>query len=180
MTDQPGTTSWADLAVRHAPGLLRLAVMLTGSRTEAEDLLQATLLRAGRHSDRIVRMSAPAAYLRRMLLNEHTSDGRRSGRRVRELPTSEPELYAAHHLPHDAVEHRDEAWRWLSTLSARQRAVLVLRYYEDLPDHEIADLLGIPETTVRSHAHRGLGALRARLRHETTDHEQSQDREERP
>lgn len=172
MTDQPETTSWAYLAVSHAPALLRLAVMLTGSRPEAEDLLQATLLHAGRHSDRIVAMAAPAAYLRRMLLNEHTSGRRRLGRRLREVPTGEPEEYAGRDLPHDAVEHRDEAWRWLSTLSPKQRAVLVLRYYEDLPDHEIADLLGIPETTVRSHAHRALGALRARL----TDAQDSKDR----
>jgi len=163
MTEEPGTTSWADLALTHAPALLRLAVMLTGTRFEAEDLVQTTLMRAGRHSDRIARMDAPAAYLRRMLLNEHASRGRRLGRRVHELATAVPETYAAGDLPQDAVEHRDEAWRWLATLSPRQRAVLVLRYYEDLPDHDIADLLGVPESTVRSHAHRALGALRHRL-----------------
>lgn len=166
MTERPGTTSWADLTLSHAPALLRLAVMLTGSRPEAEDLVQATLLRAGRHSDRIARMAAPASYLRRMLLNEHTSRGRRLHTRVRELPLGSNEAYAAYDLPHEAVEHRDEAWRWLATLSARQRAVLVLRFYEDLPDHEIAGLLAIPEATVRSHAHRALGALRTRLTQE--------------
>lgn len=161
------TSSWTDLAVAHAPALLRLAVMLTGSRTEAEDLLQATLLRAGRHSDRIAGMAAPAAYLRRMLLNEHASRGRQQQRRVREVPT-DTEPYLAADLPHDAVEHRDEAWRWLATLSSKQRAVLVLRFYEDLPDQEIAGLLGMPEATVRSHAHRALVALRARLTQEET------------
>ena len=63
----------------------------------------------------------------------------------------------------DVVGHRDETWRWLSTLTPQQRAVLVLRFYEDLPDAEIADLLGCPEATVRSHAFRGLAALRTRL-----------------
>lgn len=166
MIEEPGTTSWADLALTHAPAMLRLAMMLTGSRPEAEDLLQTTLLRAGRHSDRIVRMNAPAAYLRRMLLNEHTSRGRRQSRRVHEVPTSETEAYDGRDLPHDAVEHRDEAWRWLATLPPKQRAVLVLRFYEDLPDHDIAGLLGMPEATVRSHAHRALAALRTRLTQE--------------
>ena len=175
MTEQPGATSWADLAVGHAPALFRLARMLTGSRPEAEDLLQATLLRAGRHSGRIAQMNAPAAYLRRIMVNEHTSNGRQQARQVREVfrsdvhpETAAPATYDARFLPHDAIEHRDEVWRWLATLSPRQRAVLVLRFYEDLPDHEIAGLLGVPETTVRSHAHRALAALRSRLTGEET------------
>lgn len=165
VTAQP-CPSWADLAVTHAPALLRLGLMLTGSRPEAEDLLQMTLLRAGRHSDRILRMDTPAAYLRRMLLNEHTSARRRLGRRVREVPITGE--YAARDLPGDAIEQRDEVWRWLATLSPKQRAVLVLRFYEDLPDHEIATMLAMPETTVRSHAHRALAALRVRLTQEGT------------
>ena len=61
---------------------------------------------------------------------------------------------------------RDQTWRWLATLSGQQRAVLVLRFYEDLADAEIASILGCPASTVRSHARRGLTALRAHL----TDH----------
>jgi RNA polymerase sigma-70 factor (sigma-E family) len=168
MTEQPGTTSWTELAVTHAPALLRLARMLTGSRVDAEDLLQSTLLRAGRHSDRIAAMAAPAAYLRRVMVNEHISRTRRSRHRPREVPQDAAEAYVGDVLPHDAVEHRDEVWRWLATLSPRQRAVLVLRYYEELPDHEIATLLAVPEATVRSHAHRALAALRGRLTGEDT------------
>ncbi len=105
-------------------------------------------------------MGAPAAYLRRVLVNEHISQGRRSARRVRTVPEGlDPPLPDTG----DPVAARDEAWRWLSTLAANQRAVLVLRFYEDLPDAEIAELLGCPEATVRSHAHRGLAALRGRL-----------------
>jgi RNA polymerase sigma-70 factor (sigma-E family) len=152
--------TYADLVVAHAPALLRLAVMLTGGREDAEDLLQSTFLRTARHGERIAAMGAPAAYLRRVMVNEHVSQGRRSARRVRTVPEgSDPPLPDAG----DPVAARDEAWRWLSTLGANQRAVLVLRFYEDLPDAEIAELLGCPEATVRSHAHRGLAALRTRL-----------------
>ena len=68
---------WADVATAFAPGLLRLAVMLTGSLHEAEDLLQGTFMRAQRHGQRIAAMSAPGAYLRKIMLNEHVSERRR-------------------------------------------------------------------------------------------------------
>ena len=151
----------AEILETAAPGLLRLAVMLTGSREDAEDLLQATLLRTHRHADRLEVMAAPAAYLRRVMLNEHVSAGRRRARRVR--TTVLPSGVEAQPTADDrgGIEARDEVWRWLATLSLAQRSVLVLRYYEDLPDVEIARALGVPSSTVRSHAARGLAALRA-------------------
>lgn len=153
---------YADLLADLAPSLLRLAVMLTGTGHDGEDLLQSALTRAARHGDRIAAMTAPAAYLRRVVVNEHTSRGRRSARRVAELPTADlPEHSTA--SSDDRLAARDETWRWLATLTAQQRAVLALRYYEDLADAEIAAVLGCPESTVRSHARRGLAALRARL-----------------
>jgi RNA polymerase sigma-70 factor (sigma-E family) len=152
--------TYADVVAAHAPALLRLAVMLTGGRDDAEDLLQSAFLRAARHGERIAAMGAPAAYLRRVLVNEHVSQGRRSARRVRTVPEVADAVAPD---PGDPVAAQDEAWRWLATLGAHQRAVLALRYYEDLPDAEIAELLGCPESTVRSHAHRGLAALRSRL-----------------
>lgn len=163
MTKGPDAAAWADIAVMHAPQLLRMATMLTGSRADAEDLLQATLLRAGRHSGRILAMDAPAAYLRRMIINEHMTSGRR---RSRSVVASQPVKEGR--IPHTgaltaAVDQRDECWRWLAQLPAKQRAVLVLRYYEDLPDAEIAELLSVPQSTVRSHARRGLIALRSHL-----------------
>lgn len=162
VTQEPRAASYADLVSRHATALLRLAVMLTGNPTDAEDLLQATLLRCVRHGDRIVAMDAPAAYLRRTMLNEHTSRGRWRARRVQTVPESADRPEAAAPMI-GTVEQRDEAWRWLATLPPRQRAVLVLRFYEDLPDAGIADVLGISEGTVRSNASRGLAALRDRL-----------------
>jgi len=152
--------TYADVVLAHAPALLRLAVMLTGGREDAEDLLQSAFLRAARHAERIAAMAAPAAYLRRVLVNEHVSQGRRSARRVRTVGEGGE---AALPDAGDPLAARDEAWRWLATLPANQRAVLVLRFYEDLPDADIAELLGCPEATVRSHARRGLAALRRHL-----------------
>lgn len=156
--------TYAEIIGTTAPRLLRLAVMLTGSREDAEDLLQATLVRTHRHANRLEVMAAPAAYLRRVMLNEHVSASRRRARRISttQLPTHFDE---AHPTGDDGgqVETRDEMWGWLSTLTRAQRSVLVLRYYEDLPDAEIARVLDIPSSTVRSHAARGLATLRTHL-----------------
>jgi RNA polymerase sigma-70 factor (sigma-E family) len=154
--------SYAELVSQHAPTLLRLALMLTGNRADAEDLLQSTLARTTRHGARIVAMDAPVAYLRRAMLNEHLSRGRALSRRVRtvsaELLEHDPAVAAS-----AEVDHRDEAWRWLATLPKKQRAVLVLRFYEDLPDTTIAEVMGCSQETVRSNASRGLASLRERL-----------------
>jgi RNA polymerase sigma-70 factor (sigma-E family) len=152
---------YAALVAARAPSLLRLAVMLTGSSSEAEDLLQATLVHTQRHADRIPGMVAPAAYLRQALVHEHLSGLRRISRRVR---TSSLE---GHDAPvadaAGAVDRRDATWRLLASLPRQQRAVLVLRFYEDLPDREIAAALGCSESTVRAHASRALAALRDQL-----------------
>jgi RNA polymerase sigma-70 factor (sigma-E family) len=154
------TQGYAALVAARAPALLRLAVMLTGDRTEAEDLLQATLLRTLRHADRIAAMAAPAAYLRRALVHEHVSGVRRLGRRVRTTPLEGQDV-ADDQTP--KADQRDATWRLLSTLPRQQRAVLVLRFYEDLPDRDIAAALGCSEPTVRSNASRALATLRTRL-----------------
>lgn len=164
--------SYAELVAAHAPALLRLAVMLAGSRTEGEDLLQAALLRATPHADRIAAMAAPVSYLRTIVVNEHTSGKRRLFRRVRTVPATPVELDDVSVPDDTGVENsdlRDQTWRWLATLPAAQRAVLVLRFYEDLPDAEIATILGCREATVRSHAFRALAALRRRLTSEVEE-----------
>ena len=158
MTD--GGDAWATVAGALAPGLLRLAVMLTGSTPDAEDLLQATFARAQRHSRRIVAMAAPAAYLRRIMVNEHVSTRRR-----RRLPTVPLDRDLPVALP---PEPDLDVWGWLATLPRQQRAALVLRFYEDLPDAEIAAVLGCSAATVRSHVSHGLAALRASLVPEET------------
>jgi RNA polymerase sigma-70 factor (sigma-E family) len=160
---EPTVRSYGDVVAAYAPALLRLAVMLTGDGHEAEDLLQSTFARAAGHADRVAGMGAPAAYLRRVMVNERFSEGRRRSRRVRTVASTPAAPEPAVPAGSEAVDRRDETWRWLATLSRQQRAVLVLRFYEDLPDAEIAALLDCPEATVRSHARRGLTALRERL-----------------
>ena len=157
MTDAVAKAHWPELAAALAPGLLRLAVMLTGSSHDAEDLLQATFARAQRHGPRIAAMTAPGAYLRRIMLNEHVSDRRR--RRLRTVPLTDAAAVPAE----PAATTGDDLWPLLATLPKQQRAVLVLRYYEDLPDDEIATLVGCSRATVRSHASHGIAALRTLL-----------------
>jgi RNA polymerase sigma-70 factor (sigma-E family) len=152
-------TPFEELVAARVPGLLRLAVMLTGNAADAEDLVQAALARAVPHAARIAAMAAPAAYLRQVLVHEHVSRARR--RRVVVVPLNHHDAPTAD--PADAVASSDRTWRVLATLPPRQRAVLVLRIYEDLPDRDIADLLGTTEATVRSNAARALDTLRSRL-----------------
>jgi RNA polymerase sigma factor (sigma-70 family) len=157
VTDTVAETDWAEVVTALAPGLLRLAVMLTGSSQDAEELLQGTFARAQRHGQRIAGMTAPGAYLRKIMLNEHVSNRRK--RRLRTVPltdaaavASEPQGWAG-----------DDLWPWLAKLPKQQRAVLVLRYYEGLPDDEIAALVGCGSATVRSHASHGISTLRTLL-----------------
>jgi RNA polymerase sigma-70 factor (sigma-E family) len=155
-------TGYADLVAARAPALLRLAVMLTGSRVEAEDLLQVTLLRAQPHADRIASLAAPAAYLRRIMVREHLSSLRTLRRRVRTGPLEGHDTAAPDDVA-ESVQRRETTWLLLATLPRRQRAVLVLRFYEDLADADIAAALGCTESTVRSNAARALATLRTRL-----------------
>jgi len=154
--------TYDDLVAARAPALLRLAVMLTGRVDEAEELLQRTFLRAQRHASRIVTMAAPAAYLRQVMVHEHLSGLRLLRRRPQTAGDAELDVLRAPD-EHAHLELRDQAWRALATLPRKQRAVLVLRFYEDLPDREIAAVLDCSEGPVRSQAHRALATLRSRL-----------------
>jgi RNA polymerase sigma-70 factor (sigma-E family) len=149
--------------------LLRVALMLSGGMHSAEDLVQTVLARAHRQWDRIGSLDHPEAYLRTMVVNEFLSWRRRL--KNRELPIAEFDETGFAKATDDFTSRqaeRDATWRLLAELPRRQRAVLVLRYYEDLPDDEIATILGCSASTVRSNAARGLAGLRANLaaRHE--------------
>jgi RNA polymerase sigma factor (sigma-70 family) len=129
--------------------LIRLAYLLTGSRDQAEDIVQTAFAAAHR---RWSRLDDPLAYLRRVVVNRAQDHHRR---RYRRRP-----------VPEGAVTHQpeiDETWAELVRLSAPQRAVVVLRFYEDLPLTDIARLLDRPEGTVRSDLHRALAQLRRTL-----------------
>jgi len=141
--------------------LLRFALMLSGDAHRAEDLVQSALARAYPRWQRIADMDAPEAYLKRIVVNEHLRW--RARRASRELPVAAPGRDPVGIDTAGVHAERDAAWALLRTLPRRQRAVLVLRYYEDLPDADIASLLGCRESTVRSQAARGLAALRAVL-----------------
>jgi RNA polymerase sigma-70 factor (sigma-E family) len=143
--------------------LLRTAVLLAGGdRGHAEDLLQGVLERMYVRWDRIE--GPPEAYARRALT--HAAVNRWRGRRRRpELPlqAEDPGPPVAGD-PVGAVDLRDALVRALLTLPPRQRAVLVLRYFDDLPEAEVAAALGCSVGTVKSHTARALAALRTRGR----------------
>ncbi len=137
--------------------LLRYAVVLTNDPELAEDVLQEALLRAGQRWHRIGRLDDPHAYVRRMLTNEVISWRRKWGR-VEVRP--DRELDRTVHDPTGVVDRRDAILRELGRLPARQRAALVLRYFEDLSDDQIAGILGCRATTVRIYVSRAMKTLR--------------------
>lgn len=132
--------------------LLRTAYALTGSEHAAEDLLQSALLAT---MSRWRTMDQPEAYVRRVMVNQLVSGWRRH-RVVEVLSAVLPERPASQEQP----ELRDELWRALRRLPLRMRAVLILRYWEDLSETETAALLGCSVGTVKSQASRGLTRLR--------------------
>jgi RNA polymerase sigma-70 factor (sigma-E family) len=144
------------------PRLLRYAVMLTGERELSADLVQDVLVKIYRHWSRISGIDRPDRYAIQMVTNQFLSWRRRWAVRnivaVDEVPDrAQPGDIGTTH----AV--RDDMWHRLAELPKRQRAVLVLRYYEQLTDAEIAQVLGCSATTVRGHAHRALATLRVDL-----------------
>ena len=144
--------------------LMRAAVALTGSRADGEDLLQAALERLVQNWARIE--SDPEGYLRRTLYNLAADGWRRRGRwrgRLAEF-RSQAQVAQAQTVASDtdvaAVDLRDALVRLLHQLPPRQRAVIVLRYWEQRTEAETAALLGCSEGTVKSAASRGLQRLR--------------------
>jgi len=139
--------------------LLRLAYVLTGDAHLAEDLTQTALTEAYRHWRKVTTAQKPGTYVRRILVNAHLSWRRR--RSSAERPTDlGPDVGASTPDPADAVAARDQTRRLLSGLPARARTVLVLRYYADLDDAAIAELMGVSEGGVRATASRALARLR--------------------
>ncbi len=138
--------------------LYRLAYVLTGNRADAEDAVQDALARALPRWSRISEAEDPDAYVRRMVVNAHTSWWRRFRRS--ESPVAEVRPDAA---DDPDVEEHDRVWRACLALPPDQRVAVVLRYYEQLDYDEIADLTGVREGTVRSRVSRGLAGLRAEL-----------------
>lgn len=145
-----------DFVVTRSPRLLRTAFLLTRDWALAEDLLQTALARAWEAWARID--GDPEPYVRRIIVNTYASSWRRRWRG--ELPTANlPETVDVTD-PHGGLDDRDRLWRALGRLPRRQRAVLVLRYFEDLSEAEIAEALGCSVGTVKSQASRAVAKLR--------------------
>jgi RNA polymerase sigma-70 factor (sigma-E family) len=142
----------AFVAARYA-ALLRTSYLLTGDHHDAEDLLQQSLMKAVGAWRRID--GDPEAYVRTILVRQNISRWRR--RRWRELTTDAPPDVAA---SDDGVEDRLALHRALGVLAPRQRAVIVLRYYEDLTEAQTAEVLGIAVGTVKSQTRDAFGRLR--------------------
>jgi len=162
-----GTTDVTFEEFVHSRGaaLVRFARLLTGDEHRADDLVQEVLAKAFVQWRRVSAAERPDVYVRRMLVNANSSWWRR--RSSGEITVAEPTPTTAAAAGEDIgteIAARDELWRMVLALPIRQRAVLVLRYYEDLDDVAIAEILGCSTITVRTTALRGLNTLRARHR----------------
>ncbi|HTZ93905.1 MAG TPA: SigE family RNA polymerase sigma factor [Streptosporangiaceae bacterium] len=148
--------------------LLRTAHLMTGDARDAEDLVQETLLRIARRWNRVRFMDHQAAYARRVLVNLVLHDANRRSRLRAELRPQDGAADAADESAARALREVDDLaeFRWaLAQLPAQQRAVLVLRYWADLPVAEVADILGCSEGTVTSTASRAAARLAETLAH---------------
>jgi RNA polymerase sigma-70 factor (sigma-E family) len=140
--------------------LVRYATVVTWNAHLAEDVVQEVLIRAQARWSRIGSLEAPERYLQRMIVNEFLSWRRLRAARVVQAGDALEGLLAPQADPTGRFDERDAMIRLVATLPPRQRAVIALRFYEDLPVEEIADVLGCRTTTVRTHLDRAMATLR--------------------
>ncbi len=151
-----------DFVTARMGALLSFAYLLTGNRTAAEDLVQIALARTAVSWWRVRNRDDPEGYVRRAILRTQQNVWRRGTREFSVAQPPEPGLGPVAD-PAREIDDRDQLWRALRLLPARQRAVLVLRYYEDRSEAEIAHLLGCRPGTVKSQAAKALARLRREL-----------------
>ena len=160
----PGRPGIAEMYVQHADAAVRLAYLLTGDRALAEDLVQDAFVKL---AGRLVHLRDPAAfdaYLRTTVVNLSRSYFRR--RRVERtyLERARREAGSDRAIrPDGSVEDREVLWGALARLSPRQRSAIVLRFYEDLPEAEVGQILKCAPGTVKSLVSRGLERLRKEM-----------------
>ncbi|MBL7490593.1 SigE family RNA polymerase sigma factor [Frankia sp. AgB1.9] len=147
-----------DYFVARLPGLLRFAYLLTGDFGEAEDLTQTALARTFRVWKRVRSHDRPDAYVRRVMVNANARRFRR--RRPHQVLVAQPPDRPGRSPELGAVEDRAGLVQALASLPQRQRAVVILRYCDDLAETEVAGLLGCSVGTVKSQASKGLAKLR--------------------
>ena len=154
--DEVTRATFDDFARSRMPALLRFAHALSGDPHTAADLVQDALERTLLAWPRIIRKDDPEGYVRRAIVNRHVSVWRRLRRE--QLVADAPE---SRQFSYDVAPRRDAAlWDALATLQPRQRAVLVLRYYEDLSEADCANVLGCSVGTIKSQASKALARLR--------------------
>lgn len=150
--------------VAQLPGLVRYAAMLAGERELAQDVVQDALIRANARWRRISAMASPEAYVKRMITTEYLSWRRRHARRAATLTR-----WAVALTPGAVVDHAEGAAtrsalaQQLAALPPKQRAVLILDFYEGRTDPEIATILGCSAASVRAYRSRALAALRTTI-----------------
>jgi RNA polymerase sigma-70 factor (sigma-E family) len=140
--------------------LLKTAVLITWDSGEAEDLVQECLFKVARRWPRVRAMAQPRAYARRILVNLALDDARGRARRREELDQAPAVADGPAQDLLVGLETRAELLDALARLTSRQRAVLVLRYFNDLTEAETAEVLGCSPGTVKSNASRGIARLR--------------------
>jgi RNA polymerase sigma-70 factor (sigma-E family) len=153
--DERARQEFADFAAARSAALIRLAYVLTGNQHAAEDLLQTAAAKWGRIH------TAPEPYVRQIMYREQVSGWRRRARRPESAMVQVPDQAAA--APATSVEARLILQEALLALPAGKRAVLVLRYLEDLPEAQVACILGCSVGTVRSQTHKAITQLRSFL-----------------
>ena len=146
---------FTEFVAARMPALLRTAYLLTGDWAAGEDLLQTTLEQCWRRWNRLG--EHPEPYVRQAMLRTFLSWRRR--RWTGETPTEELPEVAVDDAT-SAYDEREQLWRALQRLPRRQRAVIVLRYFDDLSEQETAAALGVAVGTVKSQASKALAALR--------------------
>src|SRR5665213_1616766 len=160
-------TATADEAVvelyrAHYAGLVRLSAMLVGDVGTAEEVVQDAFVAMHGSWNRLRDPEKALAYLRQAIVNRSRSALRHRAVVAKYPPTPPPDVPSAEHFAVAATE-RDQLMRAIHALPRRQRETLLLRYYSDLSEAQIADTLGISQGAVKSHASRGLAALRTVL-----------------
>jgi RNA polymerase sigma-70 factor (sigma-E family) len=149
--------AFREYVLTRGTALLRVAIMLTGNRADAEDLVQVALAKTYLAWDKINDRTALDAYVRRAMVNTHISWWRR--RKFEEYPTDElPDQAIADHARES--EMAEVVQRALDRLPDRMRAAVILRYFEDMTESEIAQALGVSLGTVKSTVSRAVARLR--------------------
>ena len=154
---QQDLDDFAALYVGHYEQLLRLAVLLVGDLSAAEDVVQEAFIRVHRRLD-AGSVHAPLAYLRQSVVNLARSELRRRLIRLRHAPRPMPDVASAEEGACAAIS-RQEVIRALRRIPARQREAVVLRYWADLPEAEIAELMGISTGAVKGYISRAMDRL---------------------